>query len=52
MFDLHAKGEYLESTTEIARLFEFAAIVHVSHGSHTHPPHEVHFSDQDQAHHA
>jgi hypothetical protein len=52
MFDFHAKGEYLESTTEIAQPYEFAAIVHVSHGSHTHPPHEVHFSDEDQAYHA
>jgi hypothetical protein len=46
MFDFHAKGEYLESTTGIAQPYEFAAIVHVSHGSHSHPPHEVHFSDQ------
>ncbi len=50
MFGFHAKGEYLESTTEIPQPHEFAAIVHVSHGSHTHPPHEVHFSDQEQAH--
>lgn len=46
MFDFHLNGGYLESTTEIAQPHEFAAIVHVSHGSHTHPPHEVHFSDQ------
>jgi hypothetical protein len=46
MFDFHVNGGYLESTTEIAQPHEFAAIVHVSHGSHTHPPHEVHFSDQ------
>jgi hypothetical protein len=52
MFDFHANGEYLESTTEVAQPYQFSAIVHVSHGSHSHPPHEVHFSDQDQAHHA
>jgi hypothetical protein len=46
MFDFHVNGGYLESTTEIAQPHEFAAIVHVSHGSHTHPPHEVHFWDQ------
>ena len=52
-FDFHAKGEYLESTTEIPEPHEFKAIVQVSHGSHSHPPHEVHFSDHDQAaHHA
>jgi hypothetical protein len=45
MFDFHIKGGYLESTTEIARPYQFAAVVHVSHGSHTHPPHEVHFSE-------
>ena len=52
MFDFYAKGEYLESTIEIPEPHEFKAIVHVSHGSHIHPPHEVHFSDHDQAHHA
>jgi nickel/cobalt exporter len=51
-FAFHAKGEYLESTTEIPEPHEFKAIVHVSHGSHTHTPHEVHFSGHDQAHHA
>ena len=50
MFDFHAQGDYLESATEIAQPHEFAAVVHVSHGSHSHPPHEVHFSDQDRAH--
>jgi hypothetical protein len=50
MFDFHVEGEYLESTTEIAQPHEFKAIVHVSHGSHTHPPHEVHFSAQEQTH--
>jgi hypothetical protein len=52
MFDFHSKGEYLESTTEIPQPHEFAAFVHVSHGSHTHPPHEVRFSDHHRAHHA
>jgi hypothetical protein len=52
IFDFHTRREYLESTTEIPQPHEFAAIVHVSHGSHTHPPHEVHFSEHDQAHHS
>ena len=46
-FDFHAKGEYLESTTDIPEPHEFKAIVRVSHGGHTHTPHEVHFSDHD-----
>jgi len=50
-FDFHAKGEYLESTTEIPEPHEFKAIVQVSHGNHTHT-HEVHVSDHDQAHRA
>ena len=49
-FDFHAKGEYLESTTDIPEPHAFKAVVHVSHGSHTHA-HEVHFSDRDKAHH-
>ena len=52
IFDFHEKGEYLESTTEIPEPHEFKAIVQVSHGSHTHAPHEVHFSDHDLAHQA
>jgi hypothetical protein len=52
MFDFYAKGEYLESTIDIPEPHEFKAIVHVSHGNHIHAPHEVHFSDHDQAHHA
>lgn len=51
-FVFSANGEYLESTTEIPEPHEFKAIVQVSHGSYTHPPHEVHFSEHDQAHHA
>ena len=43
-FDFHARGEYLESTTDIPEPHEFKAIVRVSHGRHTHS-HEVHFSD-------
>lgn len=46
-FDFHAKGEYLESATEIPKPQEFKALVQVSHGSHIHTPHEVHFSDHD-----
>src|SRR6202166_2373247 len=46
MFDFQAKGEYLVSTTDVPQPPEFAAIVHVSHGSHTHAPHVVHFSDR------
>jgi hypothetical protein len=49
-FDFHAKGEYLESTTDITEPHTFKVIVRVSHGSHTHT-HEVHFSDRDKAHH-
>ena len=43
-FGFHAKGEYLESTTEVSKPHEFRAIVQVSHGSHTHT-HEVDVSD-------
>jgi len=49
-FDFHAKGEYLESTTDIPEPHTFKSIVRVSHGSHTHT-HEVHFSDHDKTHH-
>src|SRR6266852_5866981 len=35
-FDFHATGEYLESTTDVPEPHEFKAVVHVSHGSHTH----------------
>ena len=51
-FAFRAKGEYLECENEIPEPHEFKAIVQVSHGSHTHPPHEVHFSEHDEAHHA
>jgi len=44
-FALLAKGEYLESEDYIPEPHEFKAIVQVSHGSHTHPPHEVQFSE-------
>ena len=44
LFAFHVNGEYLESTTDIPAPQVFRAIVHVSHGSHSHPPHEVHFS--------
>jgi hypothetical protein len=43
-FALHARDEYLESTMDVPEPHEFKAIVHVSHGSHTHT-HEVQFSD-------
>ena len=45
-FDFHAKGDYLESVTGVPEPHEFKAIVHVTHGSHTHT-HEVHVSDRD-----
>jgi hypothetical protein len=45
-FDFHSNGEYLESTTDVPGPYEFKAIVHVSHGSHTHT-HEVHVSDHE-----
>ena len=44
-FAFRAKGEYLESVDFIPEPYEFKAIVRVSHGSHTHPPHEVQFSE-------
>src|SRR6266536_567650 len=44
-FTFRAKGEYLESEDYIPEPHEFKAIVRVSHGSHTHPPHEVQFSE-------
>jgi nickel/cobalt exporter len=43
-FDFQAGSEYLESTIEIPEPHAFKAIVHVSHGSHTHT-HEVDFQD-------
>jgi len=46
------KSGFLESTDDIPEPHEFKAIVQVSHGSHTHPPHEVQFSEHDRAHHA
>lgn len=45
-FAFYAKGEYLESTDDIPKPHEFKAIVRVSHGSHTHSPHEVQFSER------
>jgi nickel/cobalt exporter len=45
-FDFHVKGDCLESTTGVPEPHEFKAIVHVTHGSHTHT-HEVHVSDRD-----
>lgn len=51
-FAFLAKGDYLECENDIPEPHEFRAIVQVSHGSHTHPPHEVHFSEHDRAHHA
>lgn len=42
-FGLRASGEYLESTSEVPEPLQFKAIVHVSHGTHTHA-HEAHFS--------
>jgi len=46
-FGFRVKGEYLESESDIPEPHEFKAIVRVSHGSHTHPPHEVQFSERD-----
>ena len=51
-FAFRAKGEYLESENDIPEPHEFKAMLRVSHGSHTHPPHEVQFSEHDRAHHA
>jgi len=42
-FAFSAKSEYLESTDDIPKPHEFKAIVQVSHGGHTHPPHTVQF---------
>jgi hypothetical protein len=47
-FDFRATGDCLESTTAIPEPHEFKAILHVSHGTHTHPPHEVYFSNHDR----
>jgi hypothetical protein len=44
-FELHAKGGYLESTSDVPEPHTFKAIVHVSHGTHTHT-HEINFSDR------
>lgn len=41
-FDFHAKGESLESKSDIPEPHEFKAIIQLSHGSHTHT-HEVQF---------
>gem|GEM_PF-4439555 len=51
IFDFCAKGECLESTSDIPEPREFAATVRVSHGKHTHAPHEIRFSEHDRAHH-
>jgi nickel/cobalt exporter len=51
-FTFRIRDEYLESENDIPEPHEFKAIVQVSHGSHTHPPHEVQFSEHDRAHHA
>jgi hypothetical protein len=45
-FAFQAKGEYLQSTSEIPAPHEFKAIVQLSHGSHTHS-HEVEFEEHD-----
>ena len=45
-FELHAAGEYLESTSDVPEPHRFKAIVRVSHGNHTHT-HEVHFSGRE-----
>jgi nickel/cobalt exporter len=47
-FALRAQGEYLESELDVPEPREFTAIVQVSHGSHSHPPHEVQFSEVDR----
>jgi hypothetical protein len=51
-FTFRVGDEYLESENDIPEPHEFKAIVQVSHGSHTHTPHEVQFSEHDRAHHA
>jgi hypothetical protein len=51
-FTFCAKGEFLQSENGVPRPHEFKAVVQVSHGSYTHSPHEVHFSEHDRAHHA
>lgn len=49
VFTFHAKGEYLESTTDIPEPHEFKAIVQLSHGNHAHT-HEVQFEEHDHGH--
>ena len=44
-FELRAEGECLESRTDVPEPHAFKAIVHVSHGTHTHT-HEINFSDR------
>ena len=51
-FAFRVKGECLESEGDIPEPHEFKAILRVSHGRHTHPPHEVQFSEHDRAHHS
>jgi hypothetical protein len=50
IFAFRAKGEYLESENAVPEPHEFKAIVQVSHGRHTHPPHEVQFSENSCCH--
>ncbi len=50
-FSFRAKGEYLESTSDIPEPHEFKAILELSHGSHAHP-HEVQFREHAHAEHA
>jgi hypothetical protein len=44
-FELEAKGDYLESTMDAPEPHAFKAIVHVSHGTHTHT-HAIDFADR------
>jgi hypothetical protein len=46
LFEFQPTGQCLESTTDIPEPHEFKAVVRVSHGPHSHPPHEVRFSHQ------
>ena len=48
-FAFRAKGEYLESTSDIPEPHEFKAVLQLSHGSHAHN-HEVQFEEHAHAH--
>ncbi len=48
-FAFRAKGEHLESTSNIPEPHEFKAVLQLSHGSHAHT-HEVQFAEHDHSH--